>query len=115
MGYAEHYLNKKKTQEKQRQPDPPPADQADRPGELGVEVDVKDPVNEKKIQYRVEVFSQQVNSTGAQSFFHLPDSLVTPGDCLSCGDPLPAGHLYRCALCVQAAAIVSRNHTHKGV
>ena len=35
----------------------------------------------------------------------LPGAALTPGACGLCGDPLPPGSTYRCALCVEAVRV----------
>jgi hypothetical protein len=55
------------------------------------------------MRWRVEVLRPQVPRTGPIPFLVVRHGAVrAPGRCLSCGDAMEPGHVYRCAACATA-------------
>ena len=63
-------------------------------------------LQEKEIFWRVEAMSHQVRSRGSIPFLVARETPFVGGRCLSCGDALSEGQLYRCQPCMQAAIAV---------
>lgn len=63
-------------------------------------------IGDFEVAWRVVAMRSQVPQAGALPFLVARDTPLHPGCCLSCGDPLAAGQLYRCGPCARAAAVV---------
>jgi hypothetical protein len=59
-----------------------------------------------ELLWRVKAMRRQVPAAGAVPILQARPGLDAPeGACVSCGEPLPASHHYRCALCLDAATL----------
>ena len=62
------------------------------------------PPVEAEVAWRLAAMRPQVPETGAVPLLIArPDAPTPAGTCLSCGDPLSGGAVYRCRPCVEAA------------
>lgn len=58
------------------------------------------------VEWRRAAMTPQVPRHGSIPFLIARDVAPQGGHCLSCGEPLDAGRLMRCGLCVEAAELV---------